>query len=116
MNTAVLFLIFNRPDTTAQVMEAIRAARPSRLYVAADGPRDPNIWYAGLPSEELEFPLKHPSFIVRNVEADRRTDRFHFGIPSDSNAWQRMMSRARQFGLGLKAEFRGEFAHILGRI
>lgn len=39
MNTAVLFLVFNRPDTTAQVFAAIRAARPSRLYVAADGPR-----------------------------------------------------------------------------
>jgi hypothetical protein len=36
----VLFLIFNRPDTTARVMEAIRAARCSRLYVAADGPRE----------------------------------------------------------------------------
>ena len=35
----VLFLIFNRPDTTRQVFEAIRAARPPRLYVAADGPR-----------------------------------------------------------------------------
>lgn len=36
----VLFLIFNRPDTTARVMEAIRAAGPPRLYVAADGPRE----------------------------------------------------------------------------
>ena len=35
----VLFIIFNRPDTTAQVFEAIRRARPPRLYVAADGPR-----------------------------------------------------------------------------
>jgi hypothetical protein len=39
MTAPVLFLIFNRPDTTARVFEAIRAARPSRLYVAADGPR-----------------------------------------------------------------------------
>lgn len=39
MNTAVLFLIFNRPDTTKRVFEAIRQARPPRLYVAADGPR-----------------------------------------------------------------------------
>ena len=31
--------IFNRPDTTAQVFDAIRQARPPRLYVAADGPR-----------------------------------------------------------------------------
>jgi len=39
LNTAVLFLVFNRPDVTAQVFEAIRKARPPRLYVAADGPR-----------------------------------------------------------------------------
>jgi len=38
-SSAVLFLIFNRPDTTKQVFEAIRGARPRRLYVAADGPR-----------------------------------------------------------------------------
>jgi hypothetical protein len=36
----MLLIIFNRPDTTARVMEAIRAARPPRLYIAADGPRD----------------------------------------------------------------------------
>jgi len=35
----VLFLIFNRPKQTARVFGAIRAARPTRLYVAADGPR-----------------------------------------------------------------------------
>ena len=35
----VLFLVFNRPDTTRKVFEAIRQAKPSRLYVAADGPR-----------------------------------------------------------------------------
>lgn len=35
----VLFLVFNRPDTTTQVFEQIRLARPPRLYVASDGPR-----------------------------------------------------------------------------
>ena len=35
----VLFLIFNRPDTTQQIFDAIRKARPPRLYIAADGPR-----------------------------------------------------------------------------
>ena len=35
----VLFTIFNRPDTTRRVFEAIRAARPARLFVASDGPR-----------------------------------------------------------------------------
>ncbi len=39
MKSAILFLVFNRPDTTQQVLEAIRGARPPRLYVAADGPR-----------------------------------------------------------------------------
>lgn len=39
LKTAVLFLIFNRPDTTKQVFTAIRKAKPPRLYVAADGPR-----------------------------------------------------------------------------
>lgn len=37
--TPVLFLVFNRPDVTARCFEAIRAARPPRLYVGADGPR-----------------------------------------------------------------------------
>ncbi len=35
----ILFLVFNRPQTTAIVFEAIRAARPSKIYVAADGAR-----------------------------------------------------------------------------
>lgn len=39
MNRAVLLIIFNREQTTAQVFGAIRAARPPRLYVAADGAR-----------------------------------------------------------------------------
>ncbi|MEY2885027.1 MAG: hypothetical protein RL490_2751 [Pseudomonadota bacterium] len=39
MDSPVLFLVFNRPDTTARVFESIRQAQPPRLYVAADGPR-----------------------------------------------------------------------------
>jgi hypothetical protein len=37
--TPVLFLVFNRPDMTQQVFNQIRNTKPSRLYVAADGPR-----------------------------------------------------------------------------
>jgi hypothetical protein len=37
--SAVLFVIFNRPDTTLLVFEQIKAAKPKRLYVAADAPR-----------------------------------------------------------------------------
>lgn len=39
MYSPVLFMIFNRPETTRRVFAAIRAARPLRLYIAADGPR-----------------------------------------------------------------------------
>jgi hypothetical protein len=39
LKTAVLFLVFNRPDITAHVFQVIRNAKPTRLYVAADGPR-----------------------------------------------------------------------------
>jgi len=35
----VVFLIFNRPNTTKVVFDAIAAAKPNRLLVIADGPR-----------------------------------------------------------------------------
>jgi hypothetical protein len=40
LETAVLFLTFNRLDATKQVFQAIYKARPPRLYIASDGPRD----------------------------------------------------------------------------
>ncbi|MDZ8054193.1 MAG: glycosyltransferase family 2 protein [Aulosira sp. ZfuVER01] len=39
MNTAVAFIIFNKPDTTAKVFEVIRQVKPPKLLVIADGPR-----------------------------------------------------------------------------
>ena len=39
MKTPVAFIIFNRPDTTKRVFEAIRQAKPPKLFVIADGPR-----------------------------------------------------------------------------
>ena len=35
----ILFLIFNRPSLTESVFEEIRKAKPSQLFIAADGPR-----------------------------------------------------------------------------
>lgn len=40
MKTPILFIIFNRPQVTEKVFEAIRQARPEKLFIAADGPRD----------------------------------------------------------------------------
>ncbi len=40
MDTPVVLFIYNRPDKTIRSFEAIRAVRPSCLYVIADGPKD----------------------------------------------------------------------------
>ena len=37
--TPILFLIFNRPDTTKVVFERIKEIKPKYLFVVADGPR-----------------------------------------------------------------------------
>ncbi|WP_299456782.1 nucleotide-diphospho-sugar transferase [uncultured Microscilla sp.] len=39
LDTPILFLVFNRPDTTRQVFERIQQIRPRQLFVAADGAR-----------------------------------------------------------------------------
>lgn len=38
-NIPILFILFNRLDTTEQVFEQIRKQKPKYLYIAADGPR-----------------------------------------------------------------------------
>lgn len=39
MKTAVLLLIFNRPEPSLRVFSAIAKAKPPKLYIASDGPR-----------------------------------------------------------------------------
>jgi len=39
LNTPVLFLIYNRPEHSLRVLQAIRETRPTRLFLAADGPK-----------------------------------------------------------------------------
>ena len=55
VNTPVLFLIFNRPEVSLQVFEAIRQARPCRLFIAADGPRSDRPEEAALCQETREL-------------------------------------------------------------
>jgi hypothetical protein len=43
LKSPVLLITFNRPDTTEQVFNAIRKAKPSRLYIFNDGPRKGNV-------------------------------------------------------------------------
>lgn len=53
--TPVCFIIFNRPDTTEKVFEAIRQVKPPMLLVIADGPRPDQI--CELESALLSVPL-----------------------------------------------------------
>lgn len=39
LNKPILFIVFNRIDTTRLVFEEIRKVKPKRLYISADGPR-----------------------------------------------------------------------------
>lgn len=40
LRAPVAFLVFNRPDASARVFRAIAKARPAKLLIIADGPRD----------------------------------------------------------------------------
>ena len=42
LNTPVLLIIFNRPESTDIVFEEIRKQKPKQLFIAADGPRKDN--------------------------------------------------------------------------
>ena len=42
--TPILFIVFNRPDTTKQVFEQIKKIAPQKLFIAADGPRENNFF------------------------------------------------------------------------
>ncbi|MNJ91746.1 hypothetical protein D3C87_94000 [compost metagenome] len=57
---AILFLVFNRIETTSKVFQAIKEAAPKRLYIAADGPRN---------AEEFEK-CRRVKEIVANVTWD----------------------------------------------
>lgn len=63
LNTAVLFLVFNRLDTTKQVFEAIRQAKPPRLYIAADGAR-------ATKEDEAEKVQAVRDYVIENIDWD----------------------------------------------
>lgn len=40
VDVAVLILFFNRPEPLSQVFEQVKKARPSKLFLYQDGPRN----------------------------------------------------------------------------
>lgn len=67
MEKAVLFLIFNRPETTKRVFEEVRKAKPPRLYIASDGPRSEK-------SSETEIVEKLRKTILSAIDWDCKVE------------------------------------------
>ncbi len=61
--TPVLFLIFNRIETTKKVFEAIREIRPKYFYIAADGPRN------GKP-DDITKCIDVRNYVINNIDWD----------------------------------------------
>jgi hypothetical protein len=61
LDTAVLFLIFNRLDTTKQVFNAIKKAKPPKLYIASDGARKHK-------KNELKIVEEIREFVLKNID------------------------------------------------
>lgn len=61
LKTPVLFLVFNRLETTIQVFEEIKKVKPPRLYIASDGPRSNKIG-------ELEKVNAIRIFLLENID------------------------------------------------
>lgn len=87
INVPVLYIIFNRLDTVKQSFEAIRAAQPSRLYLAADGPRKDRTGEAERCEEVRNWVL---SRIDWNCELHQRFQETNVGCghhPADAISW-----------------------------
>lgn len=77
MRGALLYIVFNRPELVARTFEAIRAARPPRLYVSADGPRADRPDDAGrcaatrAVATAVDWPCElHTRFLDNNIGCD----------------------------------------------
>ncbi len=69
LDTPVLFLIFDRPDSTQKVFERIRRVSPAELFIAADGPRPQDA--------RMQKRCREARGVVRNVDWDCRVHRLY---------------------------------------
>jgi hypothetical protein len=60
LQTPVLMLVFNRPDTTQAVFNVIREVKPTKLYIASDGPRN----------QEDQYKIKQVRGVLSQVDWD----------------------------------------------
>jgi hypothetical protein len=66
-NTPVTFFIYNRPEKTRRSFEAIRRARPTRLFIVADGPKD----------ETDNFKVEETRKVVEHIDWDCEVTRIY---------------------------------------
>lgn len=59
----ILFIIFNRTDTAIKSFESIKDLRPSRIFIACDGPRNDMVG-------EVELILKTRNVILKSIDWD----------------------------------------------
>jgi hypothetical protein len=85
-DTPILLVIFNRPETTKMVFDAVRKIKPKRLYVAADGPRQ------GVQTDEKN--CREARAIVKEIDWDAnvkylfRDKNLNCGVgPSSAFTW-----------------------------
>ena len=75
-DVAVLILFFNRPQHLQEVFDEVRRARPSRLFLYQDGPRDardlPGIEACRRIVEQIDWQCEvHTKYQERNYGCDR---------------------------------------------
>ena len=63
LSTPVAFIIFNRPDTTKRVFERIREARPEKLYIISDAPREGR-------EDDVEKVAQTREYVENNIDWD----------------------------------------------
>ncbi len=63
LQTPILFLIFNRPDTTKRVFDEIKKQKPKYLYIASDWPRENKQW-------ENEIVEKTRKMVIDQIDRD----------------------------------------------
>jgi len=68
--TPVLFIVFNRLSTTKRVFEVIKQRKPTRLYIAADGPR------TSVPEDKLKC-AEVRDFIDNSIDWECEVFRFY---------------------------------------
>ena len=66
--------------------------------------------FANMPTEAMQFPLRHPEFVIRDAQADEFTERNHFGISGRNS----LLGKIRQRLSVIKKRFRDHRVVALG--